>query len=109
MRTPEVRSNLELLRGPSPVPFADLFRSLGEPWPFRMAVMQSQNKMYMAVPNLTDISFAGIQYLGIHIHRLRLEILEEGEGTPRYDDLMMQMINLKLKFGEANFISCGIS
>lgn len=65
-----------------------------------MATMQSQNKMYMAIPNLTDISFAGLQYLGTQLDRLRERILEVGESSDQYHDLMAQLIEKKMKFGK---------
>jgi hypothetical protein len=58
--------------------------------------------MYMATPNLTDIGFAGLQYLGVQLDRLRQEILAVGESSDQYNELMMQLVKKKIKFGETH-------
>ncbi|KAL2213578.1 hypothetical protein CC79DRAFT_1316367 [Sarocladium strictum] len=69
----------------------------GEQGVFTIARIQAQNKVYMVMPNFTDVGIAGMHYLNSELHRFREEVAVVGEGSPRFQQLMEDMIDKKIK------------
>jgi hypothetical protein len=51
------------------------------------------------MPNFTDVGVAGMHYLNSELHRLRKEVAVVGEGSARFQQLMEDMIDKKIKLG----------
>ncbi|KAK0389404.1 hypothetical protein NLU13_2979 [Sarocladium strictum] len=69
----------------------------GEPGVFAIAQVQADNKVYMAMPNFTDVGLAGMHFLNSELHRLREEISDMRQGSERYSELMLDMIDKKIR------------
>jgi hypothetical protein len=54
----------------------------------------------MVMPNFTDVGIAGMHFLNSELHRLRDEVAAVGEGSTRFQQLMEDMIDKKIKLGE---------
>lgn len=77
----------------------------GERGVFTIARIQAQNKVYMVMPNFTDVGIAGMHYLNSELHRLRDEVAAVGEGSARFQQLMDDMIDKKIKLGASPTLS----